>query len=273
MAENRSPARENVISSTNPSVLTRTLVGFAITSLLAATLFGVRTLAPKTGMLLDLSATLSDLAAPTVAPAVATEGLKLAGAVLIGVLVTFVQRLTRRERPLSRPMEQAQVLLCVAGALTMTIIGNSLPRAFGIAGAASIIRFRTPVDNPRDITVLFLLMALGMATGLGAGAVAFAGTLFVCGCLVMAPRDDGDHLRAMSVLVVADGPEFPTEHVARVFADHGVATEPIEISRDANAAVRYRAVLGPGTSLEDVTAQLIERRVKSILWQAPKKGR
>ena len=77
-------------------------------------------------------------------------------------------------------MEQAQTLLCVSGAMMMIIIGNSLARAFGIAGAASIIRFRTPVDDPKDVTILFLLMGLGMSTGLGALAVAGLGTAFLC---------------------------------------------------------------------------------------------
>ena len=77
-------------------------------------------------------------------------------------------------------MEQAQTLLCVSGAMMMIIIGNSLARAFGIAGAASIIRFRTPVDDPKDVTILFLLMGLGMSTGLGSLAVAGLGTAFLC---------------------------------------------------------------------------------------------
>ena len=76
-------------------------------------------------------------------------------------------------------MEQAHVLLCLAGALTMLIVGDSLPRAFGIAGAAAIVRFRTPVEDPRDITVLYLLMALGMSAGLGLVSVSAVGTLFV----------------------------------------------------------------------------------------------
>ena len=59
--------------------------------------------------------------------------------------------------------------------MMMIIIGNSLARAFGIAGAAGIVRFRTPVDDPKDVTILFLLMGLGMATGLGAFAVAGLG--------------------------------------------------------------------------------------------------
>jgi hypothetical protein len=95
---------------------------------------------------------------------------KMIAAALIGALVTAIHHPVGRDRPKS--LEQAQTLLCVSGAVMMIIIGNSLARAFGIAGAAGIVRFRTPVDDPKDVTILFLLMGLGMATGLGAFAVA-----------------------------------------------------------------------------------------------------
>ena len=69
------------------------------------------------------------------------QGLAEAGRLLvaacIGVLVVAVQRWTRRSGPLSRSMEQAHVLLCLAGALMMLIVGDSIARAFGIAGAAA----------------------------------------------------------------------------------------------------------------------------------------
>ena len=204
----------------------------------------------------------------------AAEAMKLAAAALIGMVVTLVQRRTRIEKPLSWSMEQTQVLLAVAGALTITVIGDSLPRAFAIAGAASIIRFRTPVDDPRDITILFLLMGLGMATGLGAHGVAAVGTLFVCVCLWILRHGAPVPTRSLSVHVVAKGPDFPTECVTKAFADHGVSVEPVEVSRDeANASVRYRASLNASTSLDDLSAQLINTRIKSVVWQAPKKDR
>lgn len=77
------------------------------------------------------------------------EIVKLLSAVSIGLLVTLVERHARRDRPLTRSMEQTYVLLCMAGALTMLVIGDSLARAFGIAGAAAIIRFRTPIEIGR----------------------------------------------------------------------------------------------------------------------------
>jgi hypothetical protein len=173
-------------------------------------------------------------------------------------------------------MEQAHVLLCVAGALTMIIVGDSLARAFGIAGAASLIRFRTPVEDPRDITVLFLLMALGMATGLGLLTVAGVGALFVCACLLTLGHASSDAQRAMKVALVADGQQFPAAHVSKVFADHHVAVAPLEIFHGDQTTIRYRAVLDPDASLEEVSARLLNGGtggLKSVSWETPKKNR
>jgi hypothetical protein len=203
------------------------------------------------------------------------DALKLVTAAGIGLLVTLVQRFTRREQPLTRSMEQASLLLCVAGALTMLIIGGSVARAFGVAGAASVIRFRTPVDDPRDITVLYLLMALGMASGLGLFAVAGIGAAFLCVCLVTMGRGTGEAARAMKVALVADGQQFPEAHVSKVFADHGITVTPVEIFHGDQATVRYRAVLESDSSLEKVSAALLNggsMGLKSVSWEAPKKG-
>ena len=203
------------------------------------------------------------------------EGASLLAAACIGILVVAVQRWTRREHPLTRSMEQAHVLLCLAGALMMLIVGDSLPRAFGIAGAAAIVRFRTPVEDPRDITVLFLLMALGMSAGLGLAPVAAVGTLFVCACLLLLRHGQAEPPRSMKVALVAEGRQFPSTHVSKVFAAHQIAVEPFEFSHGNHAAVRYRAVLDRETSLDEVSAQLLDGGtvgITSVSWEASKRG-
>jgi uncharacterized membrane protein YhiD involved in acid resistance len=216
---------------------------------------------------------ISDIHLPGIAGL--AEGASLLAAACIGILVVAVQRWTRREHPLTRSMEQAHVLLCLAGALTMLIVGDSLPRAFGIAGAAAIVRFRTPVEDPRDITVLFLLMALGMSAGLGLASVAAVGTLFVCACLLLLRHSQSEPPRSMKVALVAEGRQFPTTHVSKVFAAHQIAVEPLEFSHGAHAAVRYRAFMGRETSLDEVSAQLLNGGtvgITSVSWEASKKG-
>jgi anti-anti-sigma factor len=198
---------------------------------------------------------------------------KLVVAALIGLQITAIHQPATRER--GRAMEQAQVLLCVSGAMMMIIIGNSLARAFGIAGAASIIRFRTPVEDPKDVTILFLLMGLGMSSGLGAWAVAGLGTAFLCIALVALDHVSSQKARVMSVEVQASGREFPTTHVEGVFARNQIVWEPREISQSGDVTVKYHTWLDPRTSLEDLSSQLMSEGagVQSVAWEHPKRER
>ncbi|MFN7917926.1 MAG: hypothetical protein U0Q55_21445 [Vicinamibacterales bacterium] len=218
------------------------------------------------------AATASALTLPA---GVALDGFKLLLAAAIGSLITAVQHRTRRDLPLTRSMAQTYVLLCVAGALTMTMIGESLPRAFAVGGAASIVKFRTPVDDPRDGTALFLLMGLGMACGVGAFSIAVLGALFLAGCLVVLSRQGGDAMpRSMRLAVIADGTAFPVAHVTQVFSHYQIHAEPFEISHGEQTVIRYKAVLSGERALEEVSRQLLDdggAGIKSVSWETPKR--
>ena len=201
--------------------------------------------------------------------------LKLVAAASIGILITAIHAPSAPDRPLGRSMRHAQILLCVSGAMIMIIIGNSLARAFGIAGAASIIRFRTPVEDPKDVTILFLLMALGMACGLGAFAVAGLSTAFMALFLVFLDRRSDHRVRTLMIEIEAEGRDFPGDHVQRVFARNRVVFEPREVSQGKETSVTYHAAVDPNLSLEDLSAQLMSggtAGVKSVSWETPKKG-
>jgi hypothetical protein len=200
---------------------------------------------------------------------------KLVASAVIGMLVTVVHRQYRTERSANPALDQAQVLLCVSGAIMMIIIGNSLARAFGIAGAASVIRFRTPVEDARDITILFILMGLGMAAGLGALAVAGLGTLFLCALIPLLNVFSSEKPRQMMVEVVAEEREFPTAHVHHVFAVNAITFEPREVSQGDEATAKYLTTLRPTDSLEDLSAQLMgdgKKGIKNVSWSPPKRG-
>lgn len=107
-------------------------------------------------------------------------------ALVLGTLVA--SRPWRRLMGMSlmpREMLHAQILIAVAGAIAVSVIGDSLARAFGLVGLGGFIRFRTGIRDPRDAAVFFLLIGLGMACGLGSvqGALVCAG--FVVFVLVL----------------------------------------------------------------------------------------
>jgi hypothetical protein len=202
------------------------------------------------------------------------ELLKLAVAALLGIVITSVHKYYHRDKELSRSLEQAETLLCVAGALMMIIIGGSLARAFGVFGAASLIRFRTPVEDPKDTTILFLLLGVGMACGLGSFGVAGLATLFLCAFLFVLDHLGEQKARAMIIDLKADGPEFPTTHVENIFAAYGVTFEPREVIHGKETSIRYYVVLLPNTPLDYMSDQLLaagHSGIRSISWESPGK--
>ena len=66
----------------------------------------------------------------------------------------------------------------------MVIIGDSIARAFSLVGALSIIRFRTAIQDPRDIGFVFYALAAGMAVGAGNLFIAILAT-FLIGIIIL----------------------------------------------------------------------------------------
>jgi len=59
------------------------------------------------------------------------------------------------------------VLLSVLICMVTAVIGNYVARAFSLAGALSIVRFRTIVEDTRDTAFVIFAVVVGMAIGYG----------------------------------------------------------------------------------------------------------
>ena len=86
----------------------------------------------------------------------------------------------RRGTPKRTPaVVQTQIILAVVGAVIMLVVGASLARAFGIVGAANLIRYRSKIDDPKDAGVMLCSLAVGLASGVGLYALAVFSTVFL----------------------------------------------------------------------------------------------
>src|SRR5689334_19235386 len=93
--------------------------------------------------------------------------LRLVLAALLGAALAFRPR--KRILALKRNpyVSQTQILLAIVAAALMIIVGDNAARAFGIFAAVSLVRFRTNIRDPKEITVLLISLALGLAAGVG----------------------------------------------------------------------------------------------------------
>jgi uncharacterized membrane protein YhiD involved in acid resistance len=85
--------------------------------------------------------------------------------------------------PRSAPVIQTQIVLAIVGAVIMMVIGASLARAFGIVGAASLIRYRSKIDDPKDAVVMLCALSVGLASGVGLYALGIFATVFIVAAL------------------------------------------------------------------------------------------
>ncbi len=100
-------------------------------------------------------------------------------ALILGVTVALVYRISVSSKVISPAMLSSLVILSIIGAMVMMVIGNNIARAFSLVGALAIIRFRTRLRSPWDITFVFFSLAVGIACGVFAYRVAVLGTLVI----------------------------------------------------------------------------------------------
>jgi hypothetical protein len=77
------------------------------------------------------------------------------------------------------PVIETQIILAVVGAVVMLVVGSSLARAFGIVGAAGLVRYRAKIDDPKDAAVMLSTLATGLAAGVGLWMLAIFGMAFI----------------------------------------------------------------------------------------------
>jgi uncharacterized membrane protein YhiD involved in acid resistance len=124
--------------------------------------------------------------------ALVEASIRMPVAALLGTALAFRPR--RRGTPRRNPpVIQTQILLAVVGALVMMVVGSSLARAFGIVGAAGLIRYRAKIEDPKDAGVMLATLGVGLATGVGLYLLAVFATVFFLLMLgIVESLDEGD---------------------------------------------------------------------------------
>jgi uncharacterized membrane protein YhiD involved in acid resistance len=108
--------------------------------------------------------------------------IRLPLAALLGTVLALRPRC--RGTPERQPaVVQTQIILAVVGSLIMLVVGASLARAFGIVGAANLIRYRSKIEDPKDAVVMLCALSAGLAAGVGLYGLAIIGTVFITLCL------------------------------------------------------------------------------------------
>lgn len=122
-----------------------------------------------------------------------TEVLTLGGILLVmlsalglGLLTSLHYIWTNKNKSYDRSFVLTLVMLPVIISVIILLIGNNVARAFSLAGAFSLIRFRSAPGDPDDIAYVFFTLAIGLACGMGyiGYAIVFAIVLILAMTLI-----------------------------------------------------------------------------------------
>ncbi len=156
--------------------------------------------------------------------------LRLLFAVVLSGILAFRPR---KDVPLfgrSLFVSQTQILLSVVAAALMMVVGDNAARAFAIFAAASLVRFRTNIRDPKEITVLLISLALGLAAGVGRWELGIALCLFALALLwLLEFNESAQVVRAMELTVRTRDTEKTQVILKKIFKRMRLEAEVREI--------------------------------------------
>ncbi len=101
-------------------------------------------------------------------------------------------------------------MLAVTTMIIITIVKSSLALSLGLVGALSIVRFRSAIKEPEELTYLFLTIAIGLGFGADQRLATIIGfaflTLFLIGKSMLG-KGNGENYQSVILTLTANDPE------------------------------------------------------------------
>lgn len=156
--------------------------------------------------------TVFDMAHTGIAISLTDLLISLALAIVLGIVVVFIYRITHRGFHYERSFLVTLVMTPAIVAVVMMLIGSNLALSLGMVGALSIIRFRTVIKDSRDMVFLFLAIAIGLGCGTSNWVVIIVATIVLAGILLLLHvLQFGRTMHADYVLVLAGQARPPSD--------------------------------------------------------------
>ncbi len=104
---------------------------------------------------------------------------------ILGVIIYLTYKLTCRAFTYDEEVGLVLIVVPIVVALLLSVIGTSIARAFSLAGALSIVRYRSVLMGPRSIVYIFFGMGAGFVSGVGLYIPALIFVLLTCAFMVV----------------------------------------------------------------------------------------
>src|SRR5947207_3171170 len=153
--------------------------------------------------------------------------------IAVGLASVLALRPRRRGTPHRQaPVIQTQIILAIVGAVVMLVVGASLARAFGIVGAAGLVRYRAKIADPKDAGVMLSTLAIGLASGVGLWMLAVFATVFILGTLWIVESFEPKARQLFSLKVKAKDPATLKPKIEQLLARYRLEHELRTVTKE-----------------------------------------
>ena len=191
--------------------------------------------------------------------------------VAVGLATVLAMRPRRRGTPHRQaPVIQTQIILAIVGAVVMLVVGTSLARAFGIVGAAGLVRYRAKIEDPKDAGVMLSTLAVGLASGVGLWMLAGFATVFILVVLWIVESFEPKATQLFTLKVNAKDPDAVKPQIERLLSRHGLSYELRSVGKDElHYEVKVPVARRP-ERLSQIILTLHSGNVNTVEWEEKK---
>ncbi|MBB6731599.1 DUF4956 domain-containing protein [Cohnella zeiphila] len=174
---------------------------------------------------------------------------------ILGGAISWTYRKT--QTAYSSSFTLTMMILPTIVAIIILLIGSNIARAFSLAGAFSIIRFRSAPGDSKDISYVLFSMAAGLGCGVGAYGYAVLFTACLCALMfVLKAVKFGTNKEAMKTLKVTIPENLGYEEAFdEIFRKFGIDYELKRVRTTELGSlyeVVYAVKLGPDTNQKEL---------------------
>ncbi|HEY8935358.1 MAG TPA: DUF4956 domain-containing protein [Cyclobacteriaceae bacterium] len=177
---------------------------------------------------------------------------------ILASIIAITHKLTFTGDHYPKNFFQALMLGAVVTAMVMMAVGDSLARGLGVFGAMAIIRFRTRIDDPRNVLFLFAALSSGLGVGVYGFTISFVGTIIFCGiAFILHYSPFRSFTLSNSVYFTLSEPQdlaTVVEVLSKNCADFRVAS--VSLNKDKNMRYKYTVALRQHVHINEFILEL-----------------
>jgi len=133
--------------------------------------------------------------------------LVIGSALMLGLIISLIYIATHKKEGYAPSFPITLIMLPAIISIVILLIGDNVARAFSLAGAFSLIRFRSAASDPKDISYVFFTLAIGLACGMGYVGYAALFAAILCSVMLVLQKINFANPQNSSMLLKVTVPE------------------------------------------------------------------